>query len=238
MRGVEKKRNNVRVCRQTLLQLLNRAQGESRAVRFVDAAMALDVLKTFEQNDWELPALGNVSESAGDAWRIATDVYKILQKSFRQALEEDRKIVLEIRDDLRELIGSSSPIEALQSISRWVERMKEWQLPYTYKQTLTVEHATRLNSIIMTLDAVSDEPSVVPLALRLSSIASLKQDVLSHLQNIRDFHNEVSEQIGQISEDISRLREEEAGSDVHAPALVEEEYGRVERLLMLIKEAK
>lgn len=237
MRSVEKKRNNVRVCRQTLLQLLNRAQGESRAVRFVDAAVALDVLKTFEQNDWELPALGNVSESATDTWRTAAEVYKTLQKSFRQALEEDRKTVLEIRDDLRELIGSSSPAEALHSIARWAERMREWKLPYTYKQTLSVEDAPRLDHIKATLDAVSDEPSVLQLALRLSSIASLKQDALSYLQNLRDFHTEVSEQIGQISEDISRLREEE-GSDVHAPTLVEEEYGRVERLLVLIKEAE
>jgi hypothetical protein len=238
MRNIEKKKNNVRTCRQTLLQLLIRGRGERKGKYFIDAAVALDNLKLFEQNNWELPVLGKVSENVPETWKVASEVYKTLQKYFTQALEEDRKIVQEYHTGLIELMGSYTSQEVFSSIGRWIDSMRKWQLPYKFEQRFTVEDAPKLDKVIATLDAALAEQRTMQLALRLSGFASIKQDAQSHLQNLKDFYNEVSEQIGQLNQDISRLQVERAETLPQSPVQVEEEYCQVEHLLTLIREFK
>src|SRR5260221_690484 len=64
MKGVDNRKYNVRFCRQNLLLMLNKAQGGSQDVRFIDAALALDILQVFEQSGWTLSPIEAVGASA------------------------------------------------------------------------------------------------------------------------------------------------------------------------------
>ncbi len=83
MKGIEKKGINVRDCYQNLLQMLNKAQGGSQDVRFIDAALALDILEDFEQDGWMLNPIEDIGSSASQEWLTACEVYDALYKHFK-----------------------------------------------------------------------------------------------------------------------------------------------------------
>lgn len=65
-------------CRTELLQLLNRPQGASSNVRFLDAARALAVLKDFTQGNWQPTPLAVKPETNDPLWSSAIAVHEAL----------------------------------------------------------------------------------------------------------------------------------------------------------------
>lgn len=108
--------NNVSICRRSLLQLLNRPQGRSEAVRYIDAAYLLRILGDFAADDWELPELILVPDTTDPTWGAAIAIYNTLRKSFATAVatcyEELESLYAEITSALAEI----TPTQMLQSM--------------------------------------------------------------------------------------------------------------------------
>ncbi len=205
MKGVDNRKYNVRFCRQNLLLMLNKAQGGSQDVRFIDAAFALDILQVFEKNGWTLSPIEAVGASASPAWLAAYEVYSALNKHFVQALSEDREAIEDYTRKLGGLIGSSEPKEVFQAINDWIDHMKQSQKPYRLEPKASL-NATRLSKVKSTLEAVMKERSAKRLALRLSEIGPTMKDVREHLQYFQDFQAEVTKQKSQSQQSLAQLR--------------------------------
>jgi hypothetical protein len=194
MKGVDNRKYNVRFCRQNLLLMLNKAQGGSQDVRFIDAALALDILQVFEENGWALSPIEAVGASASSAWLAAYEVYSALSKHFALALHEDQDAIEKYILKLGDYIGSSEPKEVFQAINNWIDQMKQSLKPHRLEPKANL-NATSLNKNKSTLEAIVKERSPKRLALRLSEISPTVKDFLEHLRYFQDFQAEVTKQI-------------------------------------------
>jgi len=234
MKGVDNRKYNVRFCRQNLLLMLNKAQGGSQDVRFIDAALALDILQVFEKNGWTLSPIEAVGASASPAWLAAYEVYSALNKHFVQALSEDREAIEDYTRKLGGLIGSSEPKEVFQAINDWIDHMKQSQKPYRLEPKASL-NATRLSKVKSTFEAVIKERSPKRLALRLSEIGPTVKDFLEHLQYFQDFQAEVTQQKSQSQQSLTQLRTEVGIAPL---PLAEQAYNEIEDILTHAIEAK
>ena len=227
MKGVDNRKYNVRFCRQNLLLMLNKAQGGSQDVRFIDSALALDILQVFEKNGWTLSPIEAVGASASPAWLAAYEVYSALNKHFVQALSEDREAIEDYTRKLGGLIGSSESKEVFQAINDWIDHMKQSQKPYRLEPKASL-NATRLSKVKSTLEAVIKERSPKRLALRLSEIGPTVKDFLEHLQYFQDFQAEVTKQRSQSQQSLTQLRTEVGIAPL---PLAEQAYNEIEDIL-------
>jgi len=227
MKGVDNRKYNVRFCRQNLLQMLNKSQGGSPDVRFIDAALALDILQVFEKNEWTLSPIEAVGASASSAWLAAYEVYSALSKHFALALSEDRDAIEKYILKLGDHIGSSEPKEVFQAINNWIDHMKQSLKPYRLEPKASL-NATRLSKIKSTLEAVIKERSPKRLALRLSEIGPTVKDFLEHLQYFQDFQAEVTKQKSQLQQSLMQLRTEVG---IVPLPLAEQAYEEIEDIL-------
>ena len=234
MRGVDNKKNNVRICRRSLLQMLNKAQGDSQDVRFIDAALALDTLQAFEQSGWALSPIEAIGASASPAWLTAYEVYSALFKHFTKALTEDREAIEGYIRRLGDLIGSSDPKEVFQAINEWINHMKQSQKSYRLEPKPSL-NATRLSKVKSTFEAVIKEQNPKRLALRLSDIGPTVKDAQEHLQYFQDFRDEVSRQKSQSQQSLTQLRTEVGTAPLSL--ITEQVYIDIEHILTQTIEA-
>lgn len=234
MKGVDNRKQNVRICRQSLLQTLNKAQGDSQGIRFIDAALALDTLQAFEQSGWTLAPIETISAGASTAWLTAYEVYTALFKHFTNALAEDRESIESYTSKIRDLIGSSEPKEVFQAINDWISHMKQSQKPYQLEPKPSL-NATRLSKVKSIFEAVTREQSSKQLALRLSNIGPAVKDAQEHLQFFQDFRKEVSKQVAQAQQNLTQLRAEVGTAPLSSVA--EQTYTDIEYILTQTIEA-
>ena len=228
------KKNNVRICRRSLLQMLNKAQGDSQDVRFIDAALALDTLQAFEQSGWALSPIEAIGASASPAWLTAYEVYSALFKHFTKALTEDREAIEGYIRRLGDLIGSSDPKEVFQAINEWINHMKQSQKSYRLEPKPSL-NATRLSKVKSTFEAVIKEQNPKRLALRLSDIGPTVKDAQEHLQYFQDFRDEVSRQKSQSQQSLTQLRTEVGTAPLSL--ITEQVYIDIEHILTQTIEA-
>jgi hypothetical protein len=108
--------NNVSICRRSLLQLLNRPQGRSDAVRYVDAAHLLRVLGDFAAADWELPELTFVPDTTDPTWGAAIAVYNALRKSFATAVATSYDELENLHAEMTSALAGTTPTQMLHSM--------------------------------------------------------------------------------------------------------------------------
>jgi DNA-binding transcriptional MerR regulator len=105
-------------CRSALLQLLNRPQGRSDAVRYLDAAQLLNILEEFADVDWMLPELTDMPDTTDPTWTSALIVYKALHKSFSAVVEACYTELDTLHSSLIIALGEETPgqmMEAMQN---------------------------------------------------------------------------------------------------------------------------
>ncbi|GCE23216.1 hypothetical protein KDK_70160 [Dictyobacter kobayashii] len=228
MTGVVRKDNYINTSRKSLLQLLNRPQGGVSSVRFIDADLALDILETFEQNNWNLSPMEPVGNSASKEWAANYEINQAFIAHFGATLKDERALVTDKLNALQELIGNSDPKEVFAQIQKWIDTMKQLQKPYQLEVKSTI-NAQRLTRILNSLEQVAKENRPKALALRLSGIISTQKEATEHLQFLQSFKNEVGKQLTQLQQRFDKLRDETARST--PPALVERTYQEVENII-------
>lgn len=123
----------VQTCRRELLRALNRPQGDSQDVRFVDAAIAMDIIRALKQRGWALRSISAVeSTSSPSAWRDGTYVYGLYAERMEKVVEEERTFLIDQLGRLGELLGQNSPEEALKVIEATLANLRERQVAYTF----------------------------------------------------------------------------------------------------------
>jgi len=135
MRSIGYKR--VKTCRRDLLRLLNRAQGSSQEVRFIDTATALDIITAFKRCDWSLQSVSAVEDSsAPSAWQDGTRVYELYAHRLEDIMTAERDWIGEHVNRLTMLLGESTPDEAHKAIQATLISFQEHQQSYTLGDSL------------------------------------------------------------------------------------------------------
>lgn len=94
---------------QTVLEHLNAPQGDSTAVRFLNAAPAIEILHDFEDSDWVLESLDEDirQEHGHQEWDVAIAVHSKLEKSFQQVVNEAFDELHRYVENLEKLFAST-----------------------------------------------------------------------------------------------------------------------------------
>jgi hypothetical protein len=113
-------------CRTELLQLLNRPQGASTNVRFLDAAKALAVLEDFTQGNWQPAPLPVQPKTNDPLWSSAIAVHEAFERSCtatwwaaQTGLSSDYTALIAHID------ADSTPVATFQAIKKTLGELRE-----------------------------------------------------------------------------------------------------------------
>jgi hypothetical protein len=224
MKGTNKRENYVYECRQYLIQTLNRPQGPGGNLKipFIDAAMALDILETFEKNTWQLYSLDSTKSTTPTPWDGAIEIYNVLAQHFTNVLERDRQFTANKLNEIQALIGTHEPKAVFESIQRWIEQMKRFQQSYKLEYNKSIHNATRLSRAKQLFEAIVKEQRVPRLAFRLSEINATMKDAREQLRFLQSFKQEAEERLKQSSQAKATLEIETA--QLPSPTMVAQAY--------------
>jgi len=123
--------SNVSICRRSLLQLLNRPQGRSDAVRYVDAAQVLRILDDFAAADWALPELSLVPDTTDPTWSAALAVYGALRKSFALAVTACYNDLDSYHAEMTSAFAETTPNQMLDSMQNALQGLRTVGITYS-----------------------------------------------------------------------------------------------------------
>lgn len=124
------KQNAVSQCRKSLLQLINRPQGRSDTVRYVDSAALITLLQQFAAQDWALEETEYAPDTNDPTWVAAMDVYAALRKSFASAVDVCYSELEMLHNKVKSALGEDSPQEMLMAMQAALEGLRTAGVPY------------------------------------------------------------------------------------------------------------
>lgn len=122
MRGLQ---GTVHTCRTELLQLLNRPQGASTNVRYLDAASALPLLADFNDKNWSLEPLPAEPETNDEIWQNALRVYQTLQSGFASTWKKADSDLEEDAKRLNSYLGEASAQDAYVAMKKALDQLRQ-----------------------------------------------------------------------------------------------------------------
>ena len=115
----------VHVCRSELLQLLNRPQGSSSNVRYLDAATALGVLADFNATEWCYTPLTVRPQTNDRIWTSGLVVYDALAERFAATCRGAHDTLSTAHTRLRAYLGNATPKDAFDAIRNLLHDLKQ-----------------------------------------------------------------------------------------------------------------
>lgn len=112
-------------CRTELLQILNRPQGASSDVRYLDAAAALEILADWNDADWTLEPLSAIPETNDETWQNALRVYQTLHKEFTDVWKNAEAEIKKSMGRLDKYIGDVSAQETYDAMKQALNALRE-----------------------------------------------------------------------------------------------------------------
>jgi hypothetical protein len=113
-------------CRTELLQLLNRPQGASTSVRFLDAAKALAVLNDFTQGNWQPTRLPLQPKTNDPLWSSAIAVHEALERGCTATWRAAQTDLSSDYTNLTAYIDAdSTPVATFRAIKKTLEELRE-----------------------------------------------------------------------------------------------------------------
>lgn len=142
----------VHICRSELLQLLNRPQGASTNVRFLDAATAFKRLEQFDSEDWRLTPLSVQLDTNDRIWASAVKVHAHLCNSFKLVLNSACGQIRTQRTQLSRYLGDAATGTVFKEIHETLTVLGEIKSYPTSIRDFFVRNDVNLYSLSEQLD--------------------------------------------------------------------------------------
>jgi hypothetical protein len=180
--------NQATSLRTALLTALNRAQGNSPNVLFVDAATGLDILRELKAKDWELGVLPNLKVSNVKVWSQSYDNYNSLQSSLYPVLVGERQNLEQSLHTLQNYLKGGTPETVFQTIRDMLKLFSAppYQLPHNFNSRPDLQ-SSQLTELITKLAAVCVARSQEELLLGFSAAGVLLPEVQLYLNYLSSF---------------------------------------------------
>lgn len=181
--------SSVAFIRQQLLQSVNRSQGASTDVRFIDACTLLEVLEQTLANHWSLSPLDSSLPVEGQTWDVVKKVHRGLVDHFQAALSAEQTRLDHLAQRLTTFIGDCAAAEVQEAINQALQACIQAQIPFSpgLSQWSAAEQFDRRRQELADIGSLT---AITKLSLLLSGAAELttaaEQDV-KYLQEITSF---------------------------------------------------
>jgi hypothetical protein len=124
----------VRSCRRGLARFLSLPQGDSNDVRYIDAALGLQIISAMAKRDWELPSIPAIDKGAEVIWADGGAVYQALTQRIAQVIDDERSFLQAKLDRLTELAGDAAPEEIVKAAERLIATMGKFNKPHSLSE--------------------------------------------------------------------------------------------------------
>jgi hypothetical protein len=124
----------VRSCRRGLARLLSLPQGDSSDVRYIDAALGLQIVSAMAKRDWELPAIPPIDKGAEVIWADGGAVYQALAQHVGRVLDDERSFLQAKLNRLTELAGDATPDEIVKAAERLIATLGKFNKPHSLSE--------------------------------------------------------------------------------------------------------
>lgn len=219
------------ICRTELLQLLNRSQGKD--IRYLDAAIALETINSFNETHWSLSAITeslrkSIQERSNDqTWKSALQVYGSLDEGFTRAIhasynqlaDHHREIVQYLSEDT-----STGVFEAVQSLLSELKQQKHY--PPTL-DSLFEHYGNSPLSLSRKLDKLLEESGALLAKQELHNQAAIisqhyerwSNDLNTFLEWFKLLAKTINKQKQELSEEGKRLRSQSNADEKYEDTL-------------------
>jgi len=206
--------NGVHICRSELLQLLNRAQGASTNVRYLDASTALDILADFNDRAWVLKPLTVRPETNDPVWSSAIRIYEMLAEAFWPVIETAQAQLVEDYSRLGQFLDEGTPVEIfgmiqglLSSLRRVRAYPQELDDPFRGTPENTGVGPAALTTLHEALRKQTQLKGRRKQALALSrGYVSWSSSLHNHLKYLARFEKTMKDQQARLVQDLAALR--------------------------------
>lgn len=203
-------RRQVKECRSNLLRVLNLPQGASSDIRYIDAALGLQIISALTKRDWEMTSISAVHERAGTIWIDAGSIYQIFATKLSRVLDAERNFTQSKLEQLAKLCGDADPDSILAMLEQLLDVLSKHNKPHSLgKPPIT---AAALKSGIQHLSNTISQDSRTATALSMSSQSIHVENVTSILQYLGTVRDVVSAKISQSDKQIAQYENNAASA--------------------------
>lgn len=220
-------------CRDQLEIMVNRRQGTSRQITFIDAASVLDIITAIKKEGWDIPQLDlqEVAKIENKVWKPVATAYSKLQSNFALTAQTEKQHIQTVSDKLLDFLAGATPAEAFQAIGNLLKSFQDNAISVTTSRFAIDEALTpgKLTNRLEKLQTILNSESVESLVLSLSSAGDLLQEASAYVTYFERFVKVTSEKEAQLRDWVASLEREGQGDDLYQQML--DEYEALDQLL-------
>lgn len=220
-------------CRGQLETVVNRRQGTSRQITFIDAASILDIISAIKKEGWDIPQLNlqEVAKVNNNVWQPVATAYTKLQSNFAPTAQAEKQHIQAISGKLLDFLAGATPAEAFQAIENLLQSFRDNSISvstsrFAVDETLT---ARKLTNRLENLQTILNSESVESLVLSLSGAGDLLQEASNYIAYFERFVKVASEEETKLRDHVASLERESQGDDLYQQML--DEYKALDQLL-------
>lgn len=222
--------DRIRAVKAGLRQILNRAQGGSSDIRFLDAAQALDRLDALLETEWALPPPAT-SRRADPMWTPVQEIYQSFYGRFEGVLAAEGALIRQRTTHIRALMGERSANEVLDAVNQLRLLFTE----HTYFRYPLPPPPSFSGKVVEQTLATAEQERMdrQQMILFLASAGTLLERLAAQEGFFDQVHSLLVESQQDLDKTLERLRAEQASMQ-HQEAL--DAYGSVESQLTVARE--
>jgi hypothetical protein len=190
--------------------MLNLPQGGSSDVRYIDAALGLQIVSAMNKRDWELTAIPPIDKGAEVIWTDAGAVYQTLMQRAPQVLADEKTLLQTKLDRLAELCGNAQADEIVKAVERLLAAMSAHNKPHSLEAPPL--KAPGLKNTAQYLTTTVEQKGRAATAVRMSAGVRYVEQMEGMLRYLADIEKVVNRMIEQTDRQISQYIEDDAAT--------------------------
>ncbi|MBK8989774.1 MAG: ATP-binding protein [Chloroflexi bacterium] len=220
-------------CRGQLEILVNRPQGGSRYITFIDAASVLDIISDIKKEGWDIPQLDlqEVAKVNNKVWQPVATAYNKLQSSFAPTALAETQHIQTVSGKLLDFLAGATPADVFQAIENLFQSFRDNAISISLSRFSVNEALTpgKLTNRLKSLQAILDSENIEALILSLSGAGELLQESAAYVDYFERFVKVAREEETKLGGHVASLERESQGDDLYQQML--DQYDKLNQLL-------
>jgi hypothetical protein len=220
-------------CRMQLETVVNRRQGTSRQITFIDAASILDIISVIKKEGWDILQLDlqEITKVDNKVWKPVATAYSKLQSNFAPTAQAEKQHIQTVSDTLLDSLAGATPAEAFKAIENLLQSFRNNSISVSTSRFAADDTLTprKLANRLESLQIILNSESLESLILSLSGAGDLLQEAKAYVDYFDGFVKVVNEEGEKLKETIDRLESGGQEDDLYQQML--DEYDALDQLL-------
>ncbi len=220
-------------CRGQLEILINRRQGTSRKITFIDTASVLDLISDIKKEGWDIPYLNlkEVAKVDNKAWKPVAIAYTKLQSNFAPATQAEKQHIQTVSNKLLDFLAGATPDEVFEAIENLLQSFRDNAITISKSRFAFDEALThrKLSNRLESLQTILNSKSTESLVLSLSGAGELLQEASAYVAYFERFVKVASEKETKLRDRVASLGSESQEDDLYQQML--DGYDALDQLL-------